>query len=138
MKVERYMATKKKRLFLSPGYPSEDVLRQFHIQTSRAMMLDSARLRDLTEMERSWLLRAVAEEKKKLNVRKVFICLVLVLRDCVVDVKGYLSKERGVEELELGFSVLKQKFIKTPECGSPESTLSSFSWKEEKVVKEEE
>ncbi|ESQ32932.1 hypothetical protein EUTSA_v10004463mg [Eutrema salsugineum] len=61
----------------------------------------------------------------------------LLARDCVVDVKGYLIKERGLEELELGGSVLYQKFVKTVECGSPKSTLR-FCWKEEEVVKEEE
>ncbi|VVB04053.1 unnamed protein product [Arabis nemorensis] len=62
----------------------------------------------------------------------------LLARDCVVDVKGYLSKERGLEELELGGSVLYQKFVKSVECSSPKLTLSRFSWKEEEVVKEEE
>ncbi|VVB16107.1 unnamed protein product [Arabis nemorensis] len=60
-----------------------------------------------------------------------------IRRDYVVDVKGYLSKERGLQELELDGSVLNQKFIKIVE-GSPKSTLSRFSWKEEEVVKKEE
>lgn len=61
----------------------------------------------------------------------------LLAHDCVVDVKGYLRKERGPEELELRGSVLYQKFVKTVECGSPKSTLR-FCWKDEEVVKEEE
>lgn len=61
----------------------------------------------------------------------------LLARDCVVDVKGYLSQERGLEELGLGGSVLYQKFVKSVESGSPKSTLE-FCWKEEEVVKEEE
>ncbi|EOA24261.1 hypothetical protein CARUB_v10017502mg [Capsella rubella] len=61
----------------------------------------------------------------------------LVASDCVVDTKGYLRQERGLEELGLGGSVLYQKFVKTIEPGSPKSTLG-FCWKEEEVVKEEE
>ncbi|CAH2045524.1 unnamed protein product [Thlaspi arvense] len=61
----------------------------------------------------------------------------VLARDCVVDVKGYLNQERGVEELELGGSVLYQKFVKNVECGSPKSTLG-FCWKEEEVLKEQE
>lgn len=61
----------------------------------------------------------------------------LLACDCVVDVKGYLRQERGLEELELRGSVLYQKFVKTVECGSPKSTLR-FCWKEEEVVKEGE
>ncbi|CAA0383654.1 S-adenosylmethionine decarboxylase proenzyme 3 [Arabidopsis thaliana] len=48
--------------------------------------------------------------------------------DCVADVNGYLSQERGLEELGLGGSVLYQKFVKTVECCSPKSTLG-FCWK---------
>ncbi|KAL1189633.1 S-adenosylmethionine decarboxylase proenzyme 3 [Cardamine amara subsp. amara] len=61
----------------------------------------------------------------------------LLGNDCVVDVKGYFSQERGLEELKLGGSILYQKFVKIVECGSPKSTLG-FCCKEEEVVKEEE
>ncbi|KAG7558697.1 S-adenosylmethionine decarboxylase [Arabidopsis thaliana x Arabidopsis arenosa] len=61
----------------------------------------------------------------------------LLAHEFVVDVKGYLSQERRLEELGLEGSVLYQKYVKSVECCSPKSTLG-FCWKEEEVVKEEE
>ncbi|VVA99772.1 unnamed protein product [Arabis nemorensis] len=78
------------------------------------------------------------EQGEDLILHKHCKAMICSRRDCVVDVKGYLSKERGLDELELGGSVLNQKFIKTVECSSPKSNLSRFSRKEEEVVKEEE
>lgn len=48
---------------------------------------------------------------------------------CLLDVKGYRRKERNLEELGKGGSVVYQKFVKTAECGSPRSTLKC--WKDE-------
>ncbi|XP_010528023.1 PREDICTED: S-adenosylmethionine decarboxylase proenzyme 3 [Tarenaya hassleriana] len=57
--------------------------------------------------------------------------------DPSVDVKGYCSKERCLEELELGGSVVYQKFVKSGECDTPKSTLACC-WKEEEMVEGEE
>ncbi|KAG7563497.1 S-adenosylmethionine decarboxylase core [Arabidopsis suecica] len=54
----------------------------------------------------------------------------LLACDYVVDVKGYLSQERGLEELGLEGSIVYQKYVKSVECCSPKSTLG-FCWKEE-------
>lgn len=48
---------------------------------------------------------------------------------CLLDVKGYCREERSHEGLGMGGSVVYQKFSKTPDCGSPRSTLKC--WKDE-------
>lgn len=47
----------------------------------------------------------------------------LLAHEFVVDVKGYLSQERGLEEVGLGGSVVYQKYVKSVDCCSP-----IYSW----------
>ncbi|XP_057744763.1 S-adenosylmethionine decarboxylase proenzyme-like [Arachis stenosperma] len=54
-------------------------------------------------------------------------------QSCSLDVDGYCRKERCYQGLGRGGSVLYQKFVKTPGCGSPRTPLKLWKDEEEEV-----